>query len=264
MLTVNIGAAAPERAAALLRWLDGRDEDVLVLSETSNGDGTRFLLDHLRRRGFTVLHTADPNGDRGVAVASRVPITERIQAFNSVTIPGRIVAVTLDTTPAIGVLGIYVPSRDRSLLKTEKKQAFISSLLADLDRLPWTVRETLVIGGDYNVISRTHKPLHPGFLPFEFGLLEALEAHGFIDAHEPSSAGEQAYSWIGRSGDGYRYDYFHVGRALSTLLAGSAYLHETRTSRLTDHAAVAVSLNVQARSRQSTAGFVREEAIPLF
>jgi exodeoxyribonuclease-3 len=65
--------------------------------------------------------------------------------------------------------------------------------------------------------------LHPGFLPFEFGLLEALEQHGFVDAHRHCTPGVQAHSWIGRTGDGYRYDYFHIGRELGALITPSAY-----------------------------------------
>lgn len=245
ILTVNIGAASRERAGDLLRWLAGRPEDVFVLTETSAGAGTAYLLDRFRSAGFSVTHTPDTNGDRGTALVSRVR-TKPLRALDAVTIPGRVAAAVLDTRPAVCVLGVYVPSRDRSVDKTEKKQAFITSLLAAVARLPVETRDRLVIGGDYNVIARSHRPLHPGFLPFEFRLLEALDAHGFVDAHERCSPGEQAYSWIGRTGDGYRYDYFHVGRELAAGITGSAYLHETRDQRLTDHAAVGLVLDVDA------------------
>jgi exodeoxyribonuclease-3 len=165
----------------------------------------------------------------------------------------------LDTSPAVAVLGMYVPSRDRSADKTEKKQAFVASLLAALDELPERLRDRLVVGGDNNVIARTHQPLHPGFLPFEFGLLEALEAHGLVDAHERCSPGAQPYSWIGRTGDGYRYDYFHVGQALAERIMACAYLHETREQRLTDHAAVALELGLDAARRLTTSDLADDE-----
>jgi exodeoxyribonuclease-3 len=242
ILTVNIGAASRERAEDMLRWLAGRPEDVFVLTETSAGAGTAYLLDRFRQAGYAVVQTPEVNGDRGVALVSRVRIAEPLPAFDGVTIPGRVAAAMLDTEPAVAVLGIYVPSRDRSADKTEKKQAFVASLLAALDELPAERRDSLVLGGDYNVIARTHQPLHAGFLPFEFGLLETLEAHGLVDAHDRCSPGEQPYSWIGRTGDGYRYDYFHVGRELAGRITGCAYLHETREQRLTDHAAVTLKL----------------------
>jgi exodeoxyribonuclease III len=244
ILTVNIGAAARERAGDLLDWLAGRPEDVLVLTETSAGNGTAYLLDRFREAGFAVLNTPDGNGDRGTALVSRVRVAAPLDAFTDVTIPSRVAVAVLDTSPAVAVLGVYVPSRDRSAAKTEKKQTFVASLLQALDGLPVQTRDRLVVGGDYNVIARTHLPLHAGFLPFEFGLLERLEAHGLVDAHEHCSPGEQVYSWIGRTGDGYRYDYFHVGRAMADRIRSCAYLHETRERRLTDHAAVSLSLAV--------------------
>jgi hypothetical protein len=43
---------------------------------------------------------------------------------------------------------------------------------------------------------------------------------------------EQAYLCIGRTGDGYRYDYFHVGGAMAEHIQTCAYLHETRERKL--------------------------------
>jgi exodeoxyribonuclease III len=130
--------------------------------------------------------------------------------------------------------------------------------------LPAELRNRLVIGGDYNVIARTHRLLRPGFLPFEFGMLEALETHGFADAHERCSPGEQPYSWIGRTGDGYRYDYFHIGGSLAGRITGCTYLHETRARRLTDHAAVTLGPEVDLVNRLDTSDPAEEEAATLF
>lgn len=267
ILTVNIGAASRERAEVMLRWLAARPEEIFILTETSAGSGTTYLLERFRQAGFAVVHTPDGNGDRGTAIVSRVRLAEPLSShFAGVSIPGRVAAAVLATTPAVAVLGVYVPSRDRSADKTEKKQGFVASLLTALDELPDELRGRLVLGGDYNVIARTHVPLHPGFLPFEFGLLEALEAHGLVDAHERCSPGEQPYSWIGRTGDGYRYDYFHVSRELAGRITGCAYLHETREQRLTDHAAVTLHLAVDAVDRLETSDPTAEadDALTLF
>jgi exonuclease III len=119
--------------------------DVFILTETSEGNGTRYLLDRLRRARLAALHPGDTSGDRGVAIASRVPMVDTRSAFGNVTIPGRVVAAMLETEPAIGIVGVYVPNRDRSAAKTERKQAFITSLLAAVDGLPAERRDTLVI-----------------------------------------------------------------------------------------------------------------------
>jgi exodeoxyribonuclease-3 len=252
ILTLNIGAAARERAEATLRWLASRQEDVFVLTETSSGPGTTHLLDQLQQAGHAVIHTSN-GGDRGAAIVSRIPIVANLEEeFTAVSIPGRVAGIRLATTPPVALVGLYVPSRDQTLEKTERKERFVGSLLSCIDGLSDDTRGSLVIGGDYNVISRSHRPAHPGFLQFEYGLLEALDDHGFIDAYEQCSPGEVAHSWIDRLGAGYRYDYFHVGRGLGARIRGCVYLHETRTQRLTDHAAVALQLDVVVPARLDT------------
>jgi exodeoxyribonuclease III len=247
VLTVNIGAASPERARLLLGWLAGRPEEVLVITETSAGPGTSWLLGRFRRAGFAVIKTPDTGGERGSALVSRVRVARDLAAeFAAVSIPCRVSAAVLATEPAISVIGVYVPSRDRSAHKTARKQQFIHTLVEACDKLPWDLREHVVLGGDYNVIGRAHRPLHPGFLPFEFGLLDTLRERGLADAYEHTAPGDQPYSWIGRTGDGYRYDYLHVGPGLTGLIGACSYLHETRQLGLTDHAAMTLTLHADA------------------
>ena len=58
----------------------------------------------------------------------------------------------------------------------------------------------------------------------------------------------------------YRYDYFHVGRALTERITTCAYLHETRDQRLTDHAAVALRLQLDTVERLPTRDLAGDEA----
>ena len=246
MLTVNIGAASPDRARALLNWLAGRPEDVFILTETSAGPGTAYLLDQFRCAGYAVIKTPDADGERGTALISRVPVHRDLTpVVAGVSIPCRVSAGVLDCEPPIAILGVYVPNRDRSQEKTDRKRRFINTFIAACDNLPVGISGHLVVGGDYNVIGRAHRPLHQGFLPFEFGLLESLQMRGLADAFEITAPGVQAYSWIGRTGGGYRYDYLHVGPALTELIGACEYLHETRQGKLSDHSALTLTLRAQ-------------------
>jgi exodeoxyribonuclease III len=163
---------------------------------------------------------------------------------SGISIPCRVAGAVLDTEPTVAVLGVYVPSRDRSIEKTDRKQRFIRSLIAAYDQLPADLARCAVVGGDYNVIARTHHPMHPGFLSFEFDLLDSLHTRGLVDVYERLSPGVQAHSWIGRTGDGYRYDYLHASEGIARLATSCGYVHETRDQRLTDHAAVTMTLQV--------------------
>ncbi|MGH8791250.1 MAG: endonuclease/exonuclease/phosphatase family protein [Stackebrandtia sp.] len=249
ILTVNIGAAAPARALRIAEWLQARDDDVVIFTETSNGTGTAWLLDAYRHAGWHVVHTPSVDGDRGAALATRIPPDRDELALKPASLPHRLAATTLATSPPVAVVGVYVPSRDRSTTNVDKKRDFIASLLDAVAELPVEARGGLLLGGDYNVIDRNHKPLHSGFFAFELDMTQRLAELGLDDAFTRHKPGVQEYSWVGRTGDGYRYDYFHLGATLADRIAESGYLHHTRNERLTDHAAVALRLDVDVPER---------------
>jgi exodeoxyribonuclease III len=244
VLTLNVGAAAPWRATQILAWLGRRPEDVIVLSETSAGAGTALLRSGLERRGYSTHFTSDAR-DRGVLVASRLRVVGILEPTRSVTLPCRAIGVVLDTRPQVALLGVYVPSRDRSPAKVLRKQHFIESLLRSLGALPERLRRRLLIAGDLNVVPRHHVPKLPGFFPYEYELHERLEQLGLRAAHELLRPEQpHPHSWIGRTGLGYLYDYVHVGRGLHDRVERCAYLHGPRTRRLSDHAAVAARVRL--------------------
>ncbi len=248
ILTINVQAAAPARAQHLLTWLLARNDDVIILTETSNGPGTRQLLTELDAAGLTVTHQPSPDGDRGCAIATRVPSRPAPHLTAGISLPGRAPAVTLDTDPAVTVLGLYVPSSDRAPAKIAKKRAFLTTVQNTLAKLPDADRAHLVVGGDYNVISRDHQPRYPGFLTFEYEFLDALRNLGLADIHQSLHPGVQKHSWIGRAGNGYRFDYLHAGPALQPHLLAISYLHQPRLDNLTDHAALIADIDVNAHS----------------
>ncbi|REF00735.1 endonuclease/exonuclease/phosphatase family protein [Thermomonospora umbrina] len=250
VLTVNIGAAARPRADRLLQWLTGRDDDVVLLTETSAGPGTAHLLDRFARAGYTVVNTPD-DADRGAALISRVPVLDdRLPSLDKVSVPGRVAAAVLDTRPRLYVIGVYVPSRNRSTAKTDRKQRFTATVLDALTALPDEHRDGLLLSGDHNVIARTHHPPLPGFLPFEYDFLDRLGAFGLVDVHDHHHPhAPHPHSWIGRTGDRYRYDYLHLARPLTGRITDCSYLHDTREQRLTDHAAVTATLRLDHTPR---------------
>jgi exodeoxyribonuclease-3 len=140
------------------------------------------------------------------------------------------------------LVGVYVPSRDRTEAKVARKRAFIASLLRGLRELPAARRRRLVLAGDYNAVARRHEPRLPGFFPWEYDLHDELERIGLRPAHELRGRCQHPHSWIGRTGLRYLYDYVHVGTGLQCGVERCAYLHGPRHRRLSDHAAVAVRL----------------------
>ena len=65
---------------------------------------------------------------------------------------------------------------------------------------------------------------------------------GFIDVYRYCYPQKNEYSWVGRTGDGYRYDYCFVSESLSNRIIDCRFIHETRNNKLTDHSALVVEI----------------------
>lgn len=240
--TLNVSGPSADRAGRLLAFLPSLEADVLVLTETRQNRGTARLLDSYRDSGYAVVAAQSMDAsERGVAVIQRagrpVPLTSEVTA----EVRHRLVASEVGADQAITVVGAYVPSRDASPAKIARKQRFLSQMTALAGR--WA-HERLVFLGDLNIVSRQHVPQFTTFRCWEYDALEALERHGLIDAYALLYPDEQAHSWIGRKGAGYRYDYAFVSAGLVPYLLDCEYLHEPRELGLSDHAAVVLTLNL--------------------
>jgi len=149
------------------------------------------------------------------------------------------------------VLGAYVPSRDATLEKTERKKRWIEDFHTALDATKSSVPVLLL--GDLNVLEPDHQPEHRRqFAPFEYDFYRALtDRHGLIDAFRHLHPDRIEHSRARRSDLGYRYDHAHSCAQLLPLLQGCDYVHQTRDvladgSRLTDHSGLAVRLATTA------------------
>ena len=60
------------------------------------------------------------------------------------------------------------------------------------------------------------------------------------------------HSWIGRTGDGYRYDHAHCDKELAEELVECEYVHEPRTTRLTDHSGLSLQFSCGVSGRLDT------------
>jgi exodeoxyribonuclease-3 len=65
-----------------------------------------------------------------------------------------------------------------------------------------------------------------------------------VDAFRALHPNTVEYSWVGRTGDGYRYDHAHCTADLASTLLACDYVHQPRLDRLSDHSALSVRLAV--------------------
>ena len=249
LLTLNIGSPSEERAHRQLAWLATRHEDVLVLTETRTSDGCKHLADAFRTAGYAVLYPRPAPAEYGVMVISKVPVQADPISRAVAYLPDRVAGVTIDTQAGqVRILGTYVPTRDATAEKTERKRRFLSEFNAALATgLPTTTQTVLL--GDLNVVEPDHDPAYTTFRWFEYDFYRGLtDRHGLVDAFRHLHPERVEHSWIGRTGDGYRYDHAHCTKELAEDLVECEYVHEPRTTRLTDHSGLSLRFACAAKA----------------
>lgn len=254
VLTINVGAPSLDRAQRQLRWLAARPEQVLVLTETKDTPGSRFLSEAFTRAGYAVTFPNHPAGELGVVIVSRLAVTVDPIGAAMDYLPARVAGVMVDTDQGVlRIAGVYVPSRDATLDKTDRKKTWIEHFHTALDSTASTA--PMVLLGDLNVLEPNHQPAHRGqFAPFEYGFYRDLtDRHGLVDLYRHLHPDQVEHSWARRPELGYRYDHAHASHMLTNHLNGCGYLHDTREPgpdgiRLTDHSGLAVQLTLNATS----------------
>jgi exodeoxyribonuclease III len=80
------------------------------------------------------------------------------------------------------------------------------------------------------------------FQPFEYEFYQQLPQYGLVDAFRALHNGRVEHSWVGRTGDGYRYDHAFVATGLLPMLKHCEYVHQPRLGALSDHSALTLRL----------------------
>jgi exodeoxyribonuclease III len=245
LLTFNIGNPSEQRAQRQLAWLAEREEHVLVLTETKASAGCQLLADAYTTAGFSVTFPTPGNGEYGVMIITRVQ-TEPSDLSDTIGyLPARAAAVILPTPGGpVQVIGAYVPSRDAGLEKTERKRKWLAACNTALAARDPGVPTIFL--GDLNILEPDHQPHYAFFAPFEYDFYGTLTTrHGLIDAFRLLNPATVEHSWVGRTGDGYRYDHVFCSAALANKASSCTYLHQPRTERLSDHSALTARLTLQ-------------------
>lgn len=256
VMTLNIGNPSLQRVQKQIDWLETRDEDVFVLTETKLSQGCLYLEEYFGEVGSTLFdygkepkfHVFFPKSqteDLGVMILSRFPILSTESCFEkSSPYYSRLINVCLDFYGnKVGVMGLYVPSRDSSAEKIKRKKQFVIDYLNYLKQLGGKKEIPYVICGDLNVLEEKHVPHYRNFLKWEYDFYGRFSHFGYTDAFRLLHPTENEYSWVGRTNDGYRYDHCFVSKEISKRVAKCCYIHETRKIPITDHSALTLTLD---------------------
>jgi len=247
ILTWNISNPSLSRACKQLEWLASTKANVIILTEARRSEGCTFLRDGLENMGFSVFFPALAHDKYCVLMAEK-GFSGKARPLGLSFLPERIQAVRLPTfLGELTVVGMYVPSRGPRERRNVDKRRFqnqIISLLTSMYKSGTT--NSLVAGGDLNVIPPDHEPSYSIFGDWEYQFYNAFLKAGLIDAYKLVNPGGQEHSWLGRQGDGYRFDHLFLSHGLSSNVHGCGYCHEPRISELSDHSALHLCLKKPA------------------
>lgn len=237
----NIAHPSLIRAHKIANWLEDRQENILILTETSDSPGCNFLSDRLESFGFKLVFPKKEK-DFGAILAFR-GFEAREPQIGLDFLPHRAPAIFCQT--AIGklcIIGVYVPSsvsRKEINGKKEKFQKkFTKTIFEQKQKLP-----NLVVCGDLNVLEPSHQPRYSFLRDWEYEFYKSFGENGFIDAFRLFYPDVCEYSWYGREGYGYRYDHCFVTKELKKYTKLCEYVHEPRKNRLSDHSAMILWLD---------------------
>ncbi|MBR8842413.1 endonuclease/exonuclease/phosphatase family protein [Pseudoalteromonas sp. JC3] len=239
-ICVNISNPSYERAKLIWEELKVGDFDVVCLTETKSSKGCEYIIDESANDGYKFFGEKPKGKDYGsfILVREKKGFEALDCSFNMGYMPERVSVVNLECNGRrVYVVNVYIPSRDRSEGKIKRKKLFLSSLKEGFLNFPTS---GTVFCGDFNLVSRGHFPKYYIFKDWEYDFFDYLSSIGFVDSY--NGCENMPYSWIGRTGNGYRYDYAYVGSEVNVL--SSVYSSELLERKLTDHREINLKLKV--------------------
>lgn len=252
-------------------WVARAEPDVVLLQETklSDADVPREALEKL---GYAVAHHGEKSGRNGVAIASRVGLTDVVCNFGQPLAAARTEAsddepfaearMIAATCSDARVVSIYAPNGRKV------ESPFYEAKLVWFERLAeWLEREhkpsdALIIGGDYNVAPTDEDVWDPAAChggthvsPRERAAFERLMKWGLVDAYRLRHAEKERYSWwdyragLFHKNYGMRIDHLLVTKPIAARVAWSEIDREARKGKPipSDHAPVLLDLDAPGK-----------------
>ena len=232
----NIGNPSLKRASKQATWLRNQSADIIILTECKLSEGCLFLEKYFQAFDYHVVFPKPNNNEYGVMIISKYQLGISKFSNHIEDLSTRVVSVKLPSIfDEIEVIGVYVPSRDTSYEKINKKRLFLEILTNTLGKSNYFPR---IFCGDFNILEPDHIPRYPIFKDWEYNFYTSLFKYKLKDAFRHLNLNVLEYSWVGRTGDGYRYDHFFVSLDILHSVHKCFYYHEPRELKLSDHSAI--------------------------
>lgn len=241
----NVGNPSLSRAKNQCAFFATCNSDIFILTETKDSIGCKYIKDFFIQNGFFVDYKIPSNKfDYGVIIASKT--TFHISPFiNTCTyLTNRISSILINVNDkTFEIISLYVPSRDASKEKIIRKQKFIEQIILSL-QISKSPHISRFICGDLNILEKSHVPHYSTFKYWEYKFYDNILDLNFIDCFKYMNPNTLDYSWIGRTGNGYRYDYAFCESSIESHILNCFFLHSPRLDKLSDHSALILEMGI--------------------
>lgn len=228
ILSWNIQQGGGRRVMRIIKALAEIRPEVVALSEFRNNETGLRIRANLLKLGYRYQFATHASKNTNSSfIASRYPCSSQLFPGCDPEYDHSIVCVNF---PAFDVYSVYFP---------HKKKHRLFDFLVDeqLDR-----NRPSIITGDYNSGRNGIDQKGNSFWYSEY--FDALEELDFVDGYRSLHGDKRTYSWYSHKGNGFRYDHTYLSDSLIPFLKSCDYLHEWRTSGLSDHSPMYLTLNV--------------------
>lgn len=244
VLNWNVRNPGLARAKDQCLWLGQQNFDVIILTELKSSAGYTQLHDWLIDMGYSVFPSrSEPESGYRVLLGIRGMSARSTSLSCDVTSQRAVAAAFRAPLGDLRLLGLYVPSRGPAAGRNLKKREFqcqVANTIRDL--VSQSELGNLLIAGDMNVVERGHIPRYAHFGEWEYAFYDLLAQSPLVDAFRHLHPSDREYSWIGHSGNGYRFDHFFISQGLLSYVKACFYIHDPRELQLSDHSAMSLTL----------------------
>lgn len=241
ILNWNVRNPSYQRATKQCKYIEKLKPHIILLTELKSPNGLKYFEERLSYLGYNLFYEF-PTDDYFILTACFFKSYEL--PIKTDFLPHRMKGIRIMHKNFNGYFfGIYVPSRGPKERRNVNKRKFQNSVMKTLDKIKRVITTNVIIGGDLNVIDPFHIPKYQIFGDWEFEFYEKFIEIGLVDAWRVKNS-EQDYSWFGREGDGYRFDHLFVSKNLKNKIKKCYYDHNVRESKLSDHSAMILDLEL--------------------
>lgn len=238
ILAANVQSPPQKRGVKLASAIREANPNIVVLSELSNANGSRELLEELQYvSGFNVAWDAPKKGDYSVAICTKeldllagdIAIRKFSERIKVVKIKG--------ANHVLSLCGVYAPALNATNMS--RRMEYFTELERILSDLSPSSSQLLMLTGDLNAIAKDHYPMFDAFdregYPID-RIAEKLSLTPLIK----NSKSKKNYTWFppGEIATGQLLDNFYVSRHAHKFIQNCSIVHSFRTRGLSDHSAI--------------------------